>query len=284
MNGLWHQPTEQDQLRTLFNLGYFADSEWDSVKTLLFGSAPVRDAIDKYVDLHGISGDNFAEHTLRPRCGMPDFVRDPLDARLSKWRILNITTSNNLSGLNPLSAEREQAAWLEAIAAWNAVCGIRMTWIDDMNTANIAATPGSTGAGVLAYSYLPDDSGPEDQMAQVYNRSQVWSYNLLKNVIIHEIGHAIGLPHGPRDSIMQPTADGSITLPMSWDIQQAVLRYGQPQPQAPLPPPPTAGHSIELKRDLKRGFYWLEQGGNDIVVNTPISVGAHRVVSEFEMG
>lgn len=284
MNGLWQQPTEQDQLRTLFNLGYFADSAWDSVKTLLFGSAPVRDAIEHYADFHGINGDDVSTHQLRPRCGLPDFVRDPLDARLSKWRILDITTSNKLSGLNPLSAEREQAAWLEAIAAWNAVCGIRMTYIDDMSRANIHAIPGSTGAGVLAYSYLPDDSGPEDQMAQVYNKSTNWSYALLLNVAIHEIGHALGLPHGQRGSIMQPTADGSITRPMDWDIQQAVLRYGQPQPQNPLPPPPTAGHSIELKRDLKRGFYWLEQGGDDIVVTAPINPGSYRTINEFEMG
>ena len=109
MNGLWQQPTEQDQLRTLFNLGYFADSAWDSVKTLLFGSAPVRDAIEHYADFHGINGDDVSTHQLRPRCGLPDFVRDPLDARLSKWRILDITTSNKLSGLNPLSAEREHS-------------------------------------------------------------------------------------------------------------------------------------------------------------------------------
>lgn len=283
MPDIWQPPTEQDQLRTLFDLGYFTDSKWDSVKTLLFGSAPVRDAIDKYVDLHGIAGDEFSEHTLRPRCGLPDFVRDPEAASQSKWRMLDVTTAHRLSGLNPLSDEREQAAWREAIESWSAVCGIRLTQIDDMATANIYANPGSTGAGVLAYSYLPNNSGPEDQMQQVYNRSTNWSYALLLNVAIHEIGHAIGLDHGPRGSIMQPTAGGDITRPQSWDIEQAKSRYGEPSQKTPTPP---TGFALSIKSRLSTGNYQLEPNVTDydIVVNQAVGSGRYRLVNEFEMG
>ncbi len=283
MADLWKPPSEDDQLRTLFDLGYFADSTWDSVKTLLFGSAPVRDAIDKYVDLHGINGDDFVEHTLRPRCGMPDFVRDPQEASQSKWRMLDVTTSNRLSGLNPLSAEREQAAWLEAIAAWNAVCGLRLTYIDDMNRANIYANPGSTGPGVLAYSYLPNNSGPDDQMQQVYNRSTNWSYALLVNVMIHEIGHAIGLDHGPRGSIMQPTAAGDILRPATWDIEQVVSRYGQPIPKPDSPP---SGFVMTLKSRISAGEYQLEPNPTDydLDVIAAIPPGKYRAINQFEMG
>lgn len=283
MSAVWTPPTEQEQLGTLFKLGYFQGREWDEVRSLLFGGAAVRDAIEKYADFHGLSGEEPSEHMLRPRCGLPDFARDAEESRLSKWRMLDVTTAHRLAGLNPLSAEREQAAWLEAIQAWNAVCGIRMTQIEDMATANIYANPGSTGPGVLAYSYLPNDSGPDEQLQQVYNRSTNWSYSLLLNVIIHEVGHAIGLDHGPRGSIMQPTAGGDITRPATWDIQQVVSRYGQPGPQSPDQP---AGFSLTLKTQLSQGNYRLEPNSTDydIVVNEAIGAGRFRLINEFEMG
>ncbi len=189
MTPAWPQPTENDQLRFLFQLGYFADQEWDVVRSFMFGSAVVKDAIDRYADFHGVTGEEPSEHMLRPRCGMPDFARAPEAASQSKWRMLDVTTAHRLSGLNPLSAEREHALWLAADEAWNAVCGIRLKHIDDMATANIYANPGSTGAGVLAYSYLPNNSGPEDQMQQVYNRATNWSERLLLQVLIHHRLH-----------------------------------------------------------------------------------------------
>ena len=283
MSGIWTPPTEQDQIKTLWTLGYFAGREWDEVRSFMFRGQAVRDAIEHYADFHGLTGEEPSQHMLRPRCGLPDFVRDPQEASQSKWRMKDVTTAHRLSGLNPLSAEREQAAWLEAIAAWSAVCGIRLSYIDDMARANIYANPGSTGAGVLAYSYLPNNSGPEDQMQQVYNRSTNWSYSLLLNVIIHEVGHAIGLDHGPRGSIMQPTAGGDITRPMTWDIEQARSRYGHPGPK---PPDAPSGFNLSVKYRLAPGNYRLEPSVTDfdMVVNEVIPTGRFRLVNEFEMG
>lgn len=283
MSHLWTPPTEQEQVANLFKLGYFAGREWDEVRSFMFGGAAVRDAIEKYADFHGLRGEEPSEHMQRPRCGLPDLVRDPQEAGLAKWRTLDVTTSHRLSGLNPLSADREHAAWLESIAAWSAVCGIRLTFIDDMNRANIYANPGSTGAGVLAWSYLPNDSGPEDQLQQQYNRSTNWSYELLLNVAIHELGHAIGLDHGPRGSIMQPTAGGDITRPQSWDIEQVVSRYGHPRTAPPEPPQPFA---LTLRSRLSPGEYRLEPNVShyDLVVNEAIPPGRFLLVSEFEMG
>ena len=283
MSNLFQPPSEQDQLRRLFDLGYF-DAGWDSVKTLLFGSAPVRDAIERYVDLHGVVGEEPSEHMLRPRCGLPDFVRDPQEASQSKWRMLDVTTSHRLSGLNPLSDEREHQLWLAADAAWSAVCGLRLKFIDDMNAANIYANPGSTGAGVLAYSYLPNNSGPDDQMQQVYNRATNWSERLLLQVMIHEKGHAIGLDHGPAGSLMQPTASGDIIEPQRWDIEQAQSRYGQPGPTPPVPP--LSGFALTLRSRLTPGGYQLEPNATDydLDVATVIQPGRYRAVNEFEMG
>lgn len=283
MNPAWPQPTEQDQLRFLFQLGYF-DAGWEEVKEFLFTSSVVKDAIENYADFHGLSGQEPSEHMLRPRCGLPDFVRDPQEAGQSRWRMPDVTTSHRLSGLNPLSAEREHALWLASDEAWNAVCGIRLKYIEDMNSANIYANPGSTGAGVLAYSYMPDSGyGPEQQLEQVYNRATNWSERLFLQVLIHEKGHAIGLDHGPSGSLMQPTAGGDITSPQSWDIEQAVSRYGKPGPK---PPPIPSGFPLTLKSRLTPGGYQLEKSETDydFEVATAIHPGRYRAVNEFDMG
>lgn len=255
-------PSDQEQLEMLFRLGYFRGKEWDEVRHFLLGEPEVKDAVEEYRDFHGLNpGDSIDDEALtqmlRPRCGLPDFIRDPQSA-VCKWPMLNVTTSHRLSGLNPLSADIEHQAWLEAIAAWNAVCGIKLSFIEDMSVANIYANPGTTGAGVLAYSYLPCGATPESQMQQVYNKSINWNYRLLVNVLIHEIGHAKGLDHGPRGSIMQPTADGTITRPQLWDINEAVKRYGAPSPtDPPAPPPPTPSAQFEVFEILKPGKYRL---------------------------
>lgn len=272
MRSLFQPPTEIDTLYQLFNLGYFQGAEWDTVKNFVLGATPkAQQAIEEYREFHGLTpSENTATHMLFPRCGVPDFAR-PQEAGLCKWPMLNVTTANRIEGLNPLSAEREQAAWLEALAAWNTVCGIQLSLIPGMDTANIYANPGVTGAGVLAYSYLPCGATSTSQMQQVYNSATNWSYALLVNVLIHEIGHAIGLDHGPRGSIMQPTAAGDITRPQTWDIEQAVARYGLPGPVPPTPETPNEGVSdIIVTRTLLPGRYSLTTrngvGNDDLVM------------------
>ncbi len=258
------QPSKEDVLRKFYSLGYFQGQEWDKVRTFMLGSADVKQVVEQYREKHELPSGDEVDATLitdlmMPRCGVPDFVR-PAEAGICKWPMLIVTAAHRIEGLNPLDAAIERAVWLEALAAWNAVCGLVLTYSEDMN-AKIYANVGSTDPGVLAYSYLPCGATPTTRLAQIYNRATNWSRNLLLNVAIHEIGHAIGLDHGPRGSIMQTTANGSITRPQAWDIAEVVKRYGNPseQPTPPVPPgtPTPSGPRIVLGSDMKAGEYVL---------------------------
>lgn len=282
----WTPLSDEQQIQTLFALGYFQEKDWEEVRLFLSSDSVVKNAVEQYATFHGVKGEEPAEHMLRPRCGLPDFVRDPLEASQCKWPMLDVTCSDRISGLNPLSSEQEHAAYLEALQAWNTVCGIRLRYTESFDQANIYSGVGSTGPGVLAYSYLPCNASPTDRLQQVYNRSTNWSYRLLVNVIIHEIGHAIGLDHGPQGSIMQPTAAGDILRPQSWDIEQVQQRYGLPKPTDPEAPPSDPSLVFDLKWTQAKGLYSLQEveTGYDLEVKKPIRVGKYRLLNEFEMG
>lgn len=251
-------------INRLFQFSYFATPEWKDVRDLLTTDSAIRQAVSQYRTFNGLTpGEQIDEELLieisKPRCSVPDFVR-PAEASLCKWPMMNVTLAHKLSALNPLSSEVEDQLVRKACAAWNAACGINLQVTSAFGSSNINSEVGSTGAGVLAYSYLPCGASQNTRLQQVYSRSTNWSQNLLLQVLIHEIGHAIGLDHGPQGALMQPTASGNILAPQSWDIAQVQSRYGKPQPkpepEPPKPEPPAGGYvigKVVLDRDLRKG-------------------------------
>lgn len=266
-------------INRLFQFSYFAGADWKDIRDLLMTDEVIKQAVVAYRDFNGLTpGDQIDEELLiqisKPRCSVPDFARSS-NANLCQWpkTMARVTLAHRLEGLNPLAADIERDLVKQACAAWNAVCGINLVVIDDMNSANIYSQVGSTGAGVLAFSFLPCGATAGTRLQQVYSQSTNWNKKILLQVLIHEIGHAIGIDHGPNGALMQPTANGAILKPQAWDIQQAVARYGNPKPapapdpQDPQVPTPTPGGTvvgrIVLASDMKKGDTLIVTSGSD---------------------
>lgn len=264
--------SEEEVIRQLFTAGWLG-TEWDAVRRLAFDSPETRQAIEQYREFNEVAGDEtqLVESLMRPRCGLPDSLARA-DASLCKWPHLDVTAAQNIAGLNPLSADVERQVYIEALTLWNAASGLRLKLLAyGQGKPNIKSEVGATGAGVLAYSYLPCGASANDQMGQVYSKSTNWTRNLLLQVVTHEIGHALGLDHGPNGALMQPTADGRITKLSNWDIEQIRQRYKDPAPgknPSPVPdtqpvppttptPTPTDGPVLTLPSTLAPGKYRL---------------------------
>lgn len=260
--------SEQDLIARLFHAGYLG-VDADIVQRLAFDAPAAQTAIEQYREFNGVTGDesDLVTHLMRPRCGLPDQLARA-DSSLCRWPMLDVTASQQLGGLNPLPTDVEKSIYVEALQNWNEVCGINLRLIEAFGSTNIYSQPGPCQAGVLAYSYLPCGASQSSKMAQVYNRATNWTRSLLLQVATHELGHAIGLDHGPSGALMQPTADGRITKPQAWDIAQIRARYGDPQAgkdPSPLPggtpqpptPTPTDGPLVILPQNLVAGRYRL---------------------------
>lgn len=169
------------------------------------------------------------------RCAMPDFAT----GRACKWPMLTVTYSPRLT-LPGLTVEQILAAYQQACNEWNKVCGIRLTFSQDHGRANIYANSGKIDgrSGTLAWSYLPCNANQYSRMEQLYDNAEGWTYDWLVEVACHEIGHAIGISHGPKGALMYAySGGGRVMAPQAWDIEEAVARYGVPE-EPPVPAPP----------------------------------------------
>jgi hypothetical protein len=141
----------------------------------------------------------------------------------------------------PMPISDVHQAFGQAVRIWTSVARLELEPVEGYTDADILVRPCSIdGQGkVLAWSEMPCPYRPP--IAQCYDVREDWDPRLdaprgkisLAVVMAHEIGHALGLPHGPQGNIMAPTYDGMVTRPGPWDIEQIQLRYGAATPPTP---------------------------------------------------
>jgi len=202
---------------------------------------------------------------MAPRiCGTPDAIGD----RLCLWPMPGVTwrIDGRLPGVSD-PAFRRAAYW--ASEQWNAACGISLTYTSE-RAANITMRVVNLGGpgGTLADSQLPCGARTTTKLIQRYDSTEPWHVGevppvnfriWLRIVILHELGHAIGIshlsPNGPT-AVMQPIYDPTNVGLLVPDVEQAVRRYGEGVIPPPPPPPPAELYRVSF----------IVQGKPDILV------------------
>ena len=129
-----------------------------------------------------------------------------------------------------------------SVAHWERHCGITFEIVEVSNAhdVNMPVLRIDGPGGVLAWSELP--CGEDRRLQQRYDIRENWGVEWnetggkvsLAKTVCHEIGHAIGIPHGPKGNVMYYSSGGWTGPTLGpWDIQEARRRY----PAAPTPPP-----------------------------------------------
>ncbi len=169
--------------------------------------------------------------------------------RTLKWAIKG--------SLPSASADVFRAAAAEAFSCWQAVAGLRFVEAQPGEQADITLTAGPIdgAGGTLAWSQLP--VGNDAPLTQKYDTSEKFVLAAaplrgqidLVAVIVHEVGHALGLDHARADSpdIMAPTYKPGLRKPQPGDVARMQRLYGPPDPVQPVPEPTPGGSVIVIE-------------------------------------
>lgn len=130
-----------------------------------------------------------------------------------------------------LPRERALRCYREAVARWEAACGIEAAWTDDPAKADVVASCGAIdGPGTkLGWSNYPRTP----TAYQVFDEAEgyaSWPDDYLIALFAHETGHALGLTHSPEEGdVMWPYVRATHHRPSANDGKRAAALYGPPR-------------------------------------------------------
>lgn len=179
---------------------------------------------------------------MQYRCGLTDaaFAR----SMMAKWGKRKLTWFL-ADALPQVGASQQSAILDDAFASWSKVCHLTFQQVEDERNADIVVGCGrgrrsdfDGPSGTLAWAGLPSSEAFDGQLPLMFDMDEAWGGGIkLLNVAAHEIGHTLGLSHGPTGCLMAPVYSPAIAAPQAWDIQEAVWRYSKPATETTTPAP-----------------------------------------------
>lgn len=178
----------------------------------------------------------------------------------------NIQSVDGNTFYSEIDYEAEIAA---AFQLWSDVANIEFVEIEDgggnpgtNQEGDIRIFFGAIPGNTIGLAYLPSFFGGSalagDIMLDDVNTSSSWGLNTFRALLVHEIGHAIGLQHVPNgsNSVMTPTV--GISAPTAFDAAGLQQVYGA-QDNAPAV---LDLESFQTDLNLVRGLQDLTVNGN----------------------
>ncbi len=132
-----------------------------------------------------------------------------------------------------LGSVHAQAAFGWAAGLWNALCGIRLIQVAMSTEAKLLVTADAIDSTRDLLAWTEPASNSETVHRMTFNSAESWAFAAslppgwldLGRVAAHELGHCLGLMHGPDGCLMAPRYDAAVRVPQPWDEAEALARY-----------------------------------------------------------